>query len=539
MARTEAAAPPADTAEVLESFDPATGELLGTVPVTRPEDVEHVAEEVARIQRGWALVPLAERLGVIHRAAQVLLRRSDEIAMAVTRENGKPFVESGIVEVANGVATLDWIAKWGGRYLSPERVPDPQPIVKHKRHWIVYRPLGVVGVIAPWNYPLIIPMGEVAQGLAAGNGVVLKPSEFTPLAGEQIARIFAEAGLPDGLLRVIHGRGETGAALCAAGPIRKIFFTGSVETGRKVMRAAAEHGKPVMLELGGKDPAIVCADADLDRTVAGVLWSGLCNSGQTCAGVERVYVDRRIHDRFVERLVGEARKIRSGDPKDAATQVGPMNNEMQYGKVLEQLEDAVAKGARAACGGPIEVDGLSGKFIAPTVLTGVDHSMKVMTEESFGPLLPVMAFDTEEDAVRLANDSRYGLGASVWSRDARRARRMADRIEAGMVWINDATYSHGIGQTPWGGVKESGTGVTHSKFGFYEMVDKQLVSEDPGWFPDGWWYPYGDAMRRGFGGVVDLLYTPGVSGRARVLRERWRDMVPFVRGVLSRRSAPR
>ncbi|HEX2031893.1 MAG TPA: aldehyde dehydrogenase family protein [Actinomycetota bacterium] len=536
MARTAAKRSPPGTAEVLESFDPATGELVGTVPVTPPEEVERVAEEVARIQRGWALVPLPERLRVIHRAGQVLLRRRDEIAMAVTRENGKPLVESGIVEVANGVATLDWIAKWGSRYLSPERLPDPQPLIKHKRHWIVYRPLGVVGVIAPWNYPLIIPLGEVAQGLAAGNGVVLKPSEVTPLAGEQIARLFAEAGLPKGLVRVIHGRGETGAALCAAGPVRKIFFTGSVETGRKVMRAAAEHGKPVMLELGGKDPAIVCADADIDRTVAGVLWSGLCNSGQTCAGVERIYVDRRIHDRFVDRLAAEARKIASGDPKDPSTQVGPMNNDMQYAKVLEQLEDAVAKGAAVVTGGPIEVDGLPGKFIAPTVLARVDHSMRVMAEESFGPLLPVMAFDDEDEAVRLANDSRYGLGSSVWSRDLRRARRIADRLEAGMVWINDATYSHGIGQTPWGGVKESGTGVTHSKFGFYEMVDKQLVSEDPGWFPDGWWYPYGEAMRRGFGAVIDLLYTPGVAGRSRVLRDRWGEMAPFVRGVLARRS---
>ncbi|MDQ3991637.1 MAG: aldehyde dehydrogenase family protein, partial [Actinomycetota bacterium] len=399
---------------------------------------------------------------------------------------------------------------------------------------IEYRPLGVVGVISPWNYPMIIPLGEVAQGLAAGNGVILKPSELTPLAGDLIADLFAEAGLPRGLLRVVHGRGETGKALCEAGPVRKVFFTGSIETGRKVMQAAAAHGKPVMLELGGKDPAVVCADADIERTVAGVLWSGLCNSGQTCAGVERIYVDRRIHDRFVERLVAGARDVVPGDPKEPTTQIGPMNNDMQYAKVLEQLEDAVGKGAMVECGGPVEVAGLPGKFVAPVVLTGVDHSMKVMSEETFGPLLPVMAFDDEDEAVRLANDSRYGLGASVWSRDLRRARALGSRIDAGMLWINDATYSHGLGQAPWGGVKESGTGVTHSKFGFYEMTEKRLVAQDPGWLYGGWWYPYSEGMARGFAGIIEAMSTPGAAAKLRVVRERWAEMAPFVRSVLQR-----
>lgn len=452
--------------------------------------------------------------------------------MAITRENGKTIVESGVVEIANGIATFDWIAKEGMRHLWPERLRE-HPLTRQKRHWIVFRPLGVVGVISPWNYPFIIPAGEVGQALAAGNGVVLKPSEFTPLSGDLIASVFSEAGLPDGLLRVIHGTGEIGAALCEAGPVAKIFFTGSGVTGRKVMEAAARHGKPVMLELGGKDPAVVCADADLDRTVGGVLWSGLCNSGQTCAGVERIFVDRSVHEEFVRRLVAGAREMVPGDPKDPATQIGPMNNDMQYAKVMDQLDDALGRGARLECGGPEDVTGLAGKFIAPAVLTGVDPAMKVMTEETFGPLLPVMAFDTEEEAVRLANDSPYGLGASVWSRDLRRARHIADRLEAGMVWVNDHTYSHGFAQTPWGGVKGSGTGVTHSRFGFYEMVDKRLVSEDPGWLPDGWWHPYSERMRRGFDGLVDAIYSS--RGTTRTFWERRADVFPFLRDVIGRR----
>jgi succinate-semialdehyde dehydrogenase/glutarate-semialdehyde dehydrogenase len=381
---------------------------------------------------------------------------------------------------------------------------------------------------------MIIPLGEVAQALAAGNGVVLKPSEHTPLAGDLIGEIFAEAGLPDGLLRVIHGTGPTGAALCEAPAVRKIFFTGSSATGRKVMQAAAEHGKPVMLELGGKDPAIVCADADLDRAVDGILWGGLMTCGQTCAGVERIYVDARVHDGFVAKLVDGAKHIAPGDPRDPETQLGPLNNEMQYGKVVQQLEDAVEKGATAECGGPTEVPGLSGKFFAPVVLTDVDHTMSVMTDETFGPLLPVMRFSSEDEAIRLANDSPYGLGASVWSRDLRRARMLADRIESGMVWINDATYSHGLAYTPWGGVKDSGTGVTHSKHGFYEMTTKRLVALDPGWIPDGWWHPYGEAMRRGFKGIIEGLYTEG--RRARTFWERREEIARYLRDRIGGRG---
>jgi acyl-CoA reductase-like NAD-dependent aldehyde dehydrogenase len=522
--------------DVIESRDPATGELIGTVTVTSPDDVAGIAEEVGRVQRGWALVPLAERCRIVGRVVQVLLRRFDELALAVTRENGKTIMESTAADVGALVVAVDWVARYGHRYLSPERVRDPQPILKHKRHWILYSPLGVVGIIAPWNYPLLLPGGEVAEALVAGNGVLLKPSEHTPLCGDLLGDVFVEAGVPEGLLRVIHGVGPTGTALCEAPAVRKIFFTGSVATGRKVMETAARHGKPVVLELGGNDPAIVCADADLDRAVTGTLWGAMSSAGHTCAAIERVYVDRAVYDEYVVRVTERARAMRVGEGRDPETQIGPLLNGDQYAKALAHVDDAVTHGAKVECGGPVDVPGLVGRFLAPTVLTGVDHSMEVMREETFGPVLPVMAFDSEEQAVVLANDTRYGLGASVWTRDAARGRFLAEQIDAGMVWINDHAYSRAAAQTPWGGVKDSGTGVTHSKFGLYEMVDKRLVAEDSGRLPVGWWYPYDDVRRRGFTAMIEALYTPGVGGKARSILRRRNELVDFLRRLFRENS---
>ncbi len=516
----------------LESFNPATGELLGSVPKLRPDEVQRVVDDVAEVQPFWAGLSLSDRARYMRRTAQVVIDNLDELARLMAREQGKPISECYTMELLPTVDALHWIASEGPKILDDEKIPYPQIFFKQKSSRFAYEPLGVVGVIAPWNYPFVIPLGEVAQGLAAGNGVVLKPSDFTPLSAEQIGRVFAEAGLPDGLLRVIHGYGDVGAALCEAGPVRKIFFTGSTTTGRKVMETAAKHMKPVVLELGGKDPAVVLSDADIDRAAEGILWNALGNCGQTCAGVERVYVDRRIHDRFVDRLVAEARRVRPGDPKDPETQIGPLNNDVQYGKVLEQLEDAVSKGARVEVGGPEECAELPHRYVAPTVLTAVDHSMRVMREETFGPVLPVMPFDDEREAVELANDSDYGLGASVWTRDSRRGRMLADRIEAGMVWINDHAYSHGFPQTPWGGVKGSGSGgVTHSKFGLYEMVEKKLVADDRGLVRDPWWYPYSASRSQGFTRLVDALYSE--RRRARALWRNRRDIVSFARDLLA------
>jgi acyl-CoA reductase-like NAD-dependent aldehyde dehydrogenase len=499
----------------LESREPATGRLLGSVSVTSPEAVSEVAAEVAVQQAKWARRPINDRARVVREAAQIMLRRSEELAVAVARETGKPLMEASFIDVGAGAMVLDWMGLHGPRHLRPERLPTPQLILKHKRQTIVYRPLGVVGIITAWNYPLLIPAGPLGAALVAGNGVVMKPSEHTPLAGDLMAEVFEEAGLPQGVLRVVHGAGPTGAALCSSPQIAKVSFTGGVANGLEVMRLAADHGKAVVLELGGKDPAIVCHDADLDRAVAGTLWAGTAGTGQTCAAVERVYVDRRVYEDYVRRLVSAAREVQPGDPLDSRTQIGSFINDDQYGRVQRQIDEAVAGGAHIECGGPTEVNGLSGRFMTPVVLTGVDHSMAVMREETFGPVIPVMPFDTEAEAVRLANDSTYGLGASVWSRDPSHARKIARQLVAGMIWINDHGASAAAAQAPGAGIRQSGRGIVHSKFGLYEMVEKRLVSEDRGWLPVPWWYPYDDVGRRGLTALLQTAYAPGLTSKAR------------------------
>ncbi|HSS05252.1 MAG TPA: aldehyde dehydrogenase family protein [Solirubrobacterales bacterium] len=501
----------------LESFNPATGELVGSVATITPDEVQGIVDEVARIQPAWAELSLDDRARYMRRAADALLDDIDQIAELLVNEQGKPRAEAYTMELLPTVDALHWCAKAGPKILADEKVRMSQAFLASKKSRFTYEPIGVVGVIAPWNYPWSIPFGEVAIALMAGNGVVLKPASLTPLLGEAIRRVFEKGGLPEGLVRVVHGGGVVGDAL-ARSSAGKIFFTGSVDVGRVVGEVCARQLKGSVLELGGKDPMIVCADADLGNAVSGAVWGGFANAGQTCSGIERVYVVREVADRFIEGVARETQKLRLGNPIEWETEIGPMTSAGQYEIVVELIEDAVATGATKLCGGPTPVAGLSDKYIAPTVLTGVTHEMRIMKEEVFGPVLPIVVVDSEQEAIDLANDSEFGLGASVWTKDRQKGARIARRIESGMVWVNDHSFSHGACQCAWGGVKDSGVGRSHSKFGFYECVNVKMNAWEPGLTRDFWWHPYDATLGEAVRASAKLLYGKGAT-RSQALRK--------------------
>ena len=516
-------------ARELESFSPVDGARLGTVPVTAPERVQSVVDDVAEVQPFWAQLPLGDRARYMRRAAQVIIDNLDELSLLLAREQGKPRNEAYTMELVPTIDSLKWIADQGPGILAGEDIGLPV-FVRQKSARFTYEPLGVVGVIAPWNYPWSIPFGEVAIALMCGNGVVLKPASLTPLIGQRIQEVFERAGLPLGLVRAVHGGGAVGAALVESSTA-KIFFTGSVEVGRGVGVACAERHKGSVLELGGKDAMIVCADANLPNAVSGCLWGGFANAGQTCSGIERVYVVRDVAERFIEGVVAGARDLRVGDPAHWTTEIGPMVSREQFETVEELVDDAVAAGATLRCGGPVTVaDMPEAAVYAPAVLTEVTPEMRVMREEVFGPVVPIVTVESEEQAIRLANDSRFGLGGSVWTLDRARGERIARRLQTGMVWINDHMYSHGVCSCSWGGVKESGLGRSHSKFGFYECVNVKLVSWEPSRTRNFWWHPYDESLGRAMHSAAQLLY-----GRDRDKRDALRrGLVPMIR--LARRS---
>jgi acyl-CoA reductase-like NAD-dependent aldehyde dehydrogenase len=490
----------------LESHSPADGRRLGSVAVTSPEGVQAVVDAVAQVQPFWAQLTLLDRARYLQRAAQVMIDESDEIRDLIAAEQGKPRNEAFSMELLPTIDALGWIAREGQRILADEKIPMPQLFLKTKRSAFTYEPLGVIAVISPWNYPWSIPFGEVALALMAGNGVVLKPASLTPLIGERIARVFERAGVPDGLVRVVHGPG-TGSALVQSS-VAKVFFTGSVPTGREVGEACARQLKGSVLELGGKDPMIVLPDANLEHAIGGALWAGFANAGQTCAGIERVYVVRGVAERFIDGVIAGARALRIGDPMSWDTEIGPMVSREQFELVAELVDDAVVAGATLRCGGPAPApDGLErGAFYAPTVLTGVSHEMRIMREEIFGPVLPIIVVDSEDEAVRLANDSEFGLGASVWTADRRKGERIARELQSGMVWINDHMFSHGACQCSWGGVKNSGLGRTHSKFGLYECVNIKLRVWEGSALRDPWWHPYDETLGKALRQTAAVLY---------------------------------
>lgn len=505
----------------LRVVNPATLEVVGAVRTTDPDALPALVEEARNAQERFGEASIGERRDLLLRVAELVLERADEIADVVVSETGKPRAEAFTTELFPALDALVWLARNAPKLLAPERLRYTQLQLLHKRAQLHHEPLGVVGVIAPWNFPFAIPFTQTAYAVAAGNAVVLKPSELTPLSGSLVEQLFGDAGAPAGLVRVAQGDGTVGEALVRTEGLGKVLFTGSAEVGRLVAASAGERLVPVTLELGGKDPMLVLDDADLARAVDGALWASFLNCGQVCSGVERIYVQGALYEPFVEELTRRARELRFGDD------LGPLISEEQRDRVGGLVEDALARGARALTGGA--APDRTGWFYAPTVLSGVPAAARIEHEETFGPVVTVARVQSDDDAVRAANEGVYGLGASVWTRDADRARRIARRLRAGSVWHNDHAYSYASAQASWGGRGESGFGRTHSKHGLYELTTVKFTDRDAGRVPVPWWFPYDERTTDAFRGVLGALYANGLSARARAAWRERRAVVALAR----------
>ena len=494
-------------------INPATLEVIDKVPLEDDKEVRRKVERAKRSFEDWSQLDFEDRAEIVSRAGQVILDEIDDIARLITHEQGKPLVESITADIMVAVDLIFLYSKRGRKLI--EEYEIPLHLFKFvKRSKIVPRPLGVVAVISPWNYPFAIPMSGIVFALLAGNTVVFKPASDTPLIGLKIKDIFEKAGLPRGVLEVVITRGAVAERTLCVPPIRKVIFTGSTDAGKRIIKKCAENIIPVVAELGGKDPMIVLDDADIEMASRGAVWGAFTNAGQVCASVERVYVHKSIADRFIEAVVEETKKIRLGNGEDPSTDMGPLVNESQLKTVSEHVLDAVGKGARVITGGTKRED-LKGYFYEPTVLTDVDHSMLCMKEETFGPTMPIMTFESEDEAIRLANDSKYGLTASVWTGDKSRGEFIARKIEAGTVMINDHAMSYGLVETPWQGMKQSGIGRSHSDEGFKEFLYPQHINtEEIKLKSKPWGYPYSREKYELFASAQHIVFKRGLIPKA-------------------------
>lgn len=498
----------------IPSVDPATGQVFAETPATPVAEIPARMGAARTAQRRWAAEPFAARRAIIARFRDLLFEHRREVAELITRENGKPLAESLIAEVAVTLDIARYYLAHSGRLLRPRRIRHGNFALIGKRGWIHHDPLGVIAIISPWNYPLLLPFGELMPALLAGNAVMLKPSEFTVRSAVFAVELLHRAGLPPELCQLVIGGGEAGAALVEARP-DKIFFTGSARTGRKVARAAAERLIPVSLELGGSDPSIVLADADLDRAVSGTIWARFTNGGQTCVAAKRAIVERPVYDRFVELLVRQVNGLRIGPGSTSGVEVGPLIRESQLVELERQLRETVAMGARVRTGGH-RLPAVGPTFFQPTVVTEVPLDSPLWREEVFGPVLPVLPAEDAEHAIRIANDSVFGLSASIWTGDRSRGERLARRVEAGACLVNDATFHVGAAEVPHGGEKESGIGRTHGEHGLYETCRVRFVGSDLlDWIRKPWWFGYEEEGLAHRDAYLRFAFAPGLWQRLR------------------------
>ena len=491
-------------AETFTVTNPATLEEAARVPVFTEAQVAQTVARSREAQKNWAALSLGARGKVLKRFRDACLDNKEEIAEALVAETGKPLAEAYGIELLYLSDMIGFWAKNAARFLADEK--HSPHLLKTKRAYSVYKPRGVIGMITPWNYPLVLSIGEAIPALMAGNGVVIKPSSTTPMTTVIPCRIAEESGMPEGLLAAVTGPGSIGWELIDH--VDMVSFTGSVETGRKIQIKCAEQLKPTTMELGGKDPMIVCADANIERAANGCVWGSLTNAGQVCMSIERVYVNEKVYDDFVGRVVEKVGNIRQGEPADDCD-IGSMTQLSQLEQVEQQIDRARTEGARVLAGGR-RVEGRRGHWYEPTVLVDVDHSMEIMKEETFGPVIAIQKVTDDSEALELANDSKYGLSASVWSKDKAGAMNIARRVEAGGVCVNDHMIHMMVPEVAMGGMKESGIGHRHGAGGIRKYCHQQTILVDRfGLSKEPIWYPVPKGAVNLYKRILNLLFRSG------------------------------
>jgi succinate-semialdehyde dehydrogenase/glutarate-semialdehyde dehydrogenase len=494
----------------ISSINPATEGEIATVSALDSTAAVDAVEAAREAFSGWSQTPVGERQRLIGRWLEIMLEEKDELARLISAEGGKPVVEAHLVDVFPGLETLSYYSENLGDLLAFKRVKPRQVMFAHWEAGYRFDPLGVLAVITPWNYPVGIPMAEIVPAVGAGNTVVFKPASATVLIGLALGDMARRAGFPPGVINTVALPGAATDAVLDHPDVVKVLFTGSVDIGRHVARRCAERLVPAQLELGGKDAAVVAVDANLERAARGLVWGAFVNTGQTCASIERAYIERPIYDRLLGRVVELTKDLKVGDPTRPNTDIGPLTTKGQRDIVARQVGGALASGARALTGGKVP-DG-PGFFYPPTVLVDVTDDMEIMREETFGPVLPLIPVADIDEAVRRANNSRFGLTASGWTRSKATAARLQRDLDAGVVTINDHAVAFAETTGSWGGVRESGIGRAHGEFGIHELVNIKYVMRDPGTDEASpWFYPYDEDFDAFLGAAMPMMYGTGLG----------------------------
>ncbi|RPI04458.1 MAG: aldehyde dehydrogenase family protein [Ignavibacteriae bacterium] len=498
-----------------KSYNPATGEIIGRTPENTVEDLERAVAQAKSAQREWARLSYRDRAQYLFAIRDFIVENADRISEVISKDNGKTKMDALSTEVLSASLAISYYAKNAEKILKRKRLTGGSILTINKRSYVDRVPLGVVGIISPWNYPFSIPFHEIAMALVAGNGVILKVASQSLEVGKIIKECVDAGKLPKDIFHLVNIPGKIAGDAFLNSGINKLFFTGSVPVGKYLMEKAAKHLIPLSLELGGNDAMIVCQDANLNRAAGGAIWAGLSNSGQSCAGIERIYVEAAAYDEFLSLLKMKMTHLKQGVDNDSDVDIGSMTTEEQWKKVQEHVNDALKKGATAFP--EIRKIGKKGKglFCPPVILENIKDDMRVVNEEVFGPVLAVQKVENIDEAVARANSSKLGLTASVWTKDRSKGHEIASRLEVGSVMINDHLMSHGLAETPWGGWKESGIGRTHGYIGLEEMTQTRCVVDDilPGVQKNMWWHPHDKNVYLGLKGALEFLYSKNFGKR--------------------------